>query len=171
MKINLTFCILIILVCGCKEKGGHEFSTETNIKEAENLAFQESLIVGKSINLDGIFGDTLSTSSRAILMYTGYDCQSCIDSGFKIVNYIDSLKKSEYFLIAEIQSNKGKDQLRYDYSNYIYTDKDDLIRKQLKYLKTPVILFLDTANIIRKVHFPETNERVDQEAIAKLLKN
>lgn len=50
--------------------------------------------------------------------------------------------------------NPSPYQRRNAYYEYIYSDSKDLIRKELKYAQTPVILLLDSSNYIKEYILP-----------------
>jgi hypothetical protein len=99
----------------------------------------------------------------------GYDCQSCVDKGFDVVKKINSLYPEIKTYIIESRSNVGFDQGRNDYYRFVYNDKDELIRKELQFLATPILLMLSEENVITKISFPVTNSNID-EIIDELLK-
>ena len=49
-------------------------------------------------------------------------------------------------------------QSRNEYFDFIYLDNDDLIRKELKYVQTPIILRLDSNRVILDYFFPNVSD-------------
>lgn len=160
MKIVIPLFICFLLACENSNKS--KFSSSEN---DEKLNFQKGQIVGKSIDTKRILGDSIKINGRSLLVYTGYDCGSCVSAAFQLVNKVDSIKKEHYFIVVEIQSNKGRDQMTYDYSNYIFSDTEDLIRKQLKYIKTPFAAHFDSLGKITSVIFPDITSKIDDDLI------
>jgi hypothetical protein len=57
--------------------------------------------------------------------------------------------------------NIGNEQLRYGYKNYVYFDEHDALRRKLKYIATPIFLFLDTTMRIADVYYPGNIQESD----------
>jgi hypothetical protein len=167
------FCIVVVLtVNACrsdhkrKETGVvHEISKEEKL--AGRFADRKMASINKVFLTNG---KEYAHERKIIFLYTGYDCQSCVDKGFEIIKRIDSLYSTQKTYIVASQSNIGFDQERNEYYKYIYNDNMELIRKELNFVPTPMILKLDEEDVIIKVIFPETNSSVDQ-AINKLSLN
>lgn len=49
-------------------------------------------------------------------------------------------------------------QKRNHYYDYIYIDQKDLIRKEMKYIQTPIILLLDSLNCVKDYIFPNASD-------------
>ena len=160
MKIVMPLFICFLLACENSIKSKLDLT-----KNDEKLIFQKSQILGKSIDTKRILGDSIKINGRSLLVYTGYDCGSCVTAAFQLVNKADSIKKEGYFIVIEIQSNKGRDQMTYNYSNYIFSDTEDLIRKQLKYIKTPFAAHFDSHGKITSVIFPDITSKIDDDLL------
>ncbi|MCG8307104.1 MAG: hypothetical protein MI975_06890 [Cytophagales bacterium] len=104
--------------------------------------------------LNKILGDSICLSYKVIFLYNGFDCEACIDNGYAIVNKIDSISKKQIVYTISTSANKSRDQLKNNYFNYVFEDGHDLVRRELKYIYTPVLLKLDSSNKIRDVYFP-----------------
>jgi hypothetical protein len=100
-----------------------------------------------------VLNDTPIVGKCIILIYDETDCDDCIKKGFVIMNKLDTLKVANTFVITTTL-NPGRHQLLYDYHKYVYVDKQDLIRKELKYITTPVLLLLDEHKQILHALFP-----------------
>jgi hypothetical protein len=46
-------------------------------------------------------------------------------------------------------------QSAYEYYEYIFIDNKDMIRRELKYAPTPVLLFMNDDNVILDIFFPK----------------
>ena len=80
------------------------------------------------LSLDSVVGET----EKCVIVYifNYYDCETCIDKGFEIVNLIDNSKKREYVkVIVSMFHEVTSTQKRNSYRGFIYKDKNDLIRK------------------------------------------
>ena len=108
-----------------------------------------------------------------ILIYTGFDCTPCVDKGFHVLKTIQLQHEDQKVYIVATGANIGRDQARNEYFDFVYNDTQELIRTELKFLLTPVILVLDNDNRIIHLNFPKTNsnemEMVEQihQAISK----
>jgi len=135
------------------------FSAKSNYNN-EDLALKHKAIgnglIHKQINaLKYLIG--LEKKPRVLFYYTGDDCNYCIGKGFEISKRIDSSLNRDSVFVFGLNTNYGMDQTRYSYFNYIFDDKKDLIRKELKYIYTPLIIALDENSRIRSVLFPSKN--------------
>jgi len=66
------------------------------------------------------------------------------------VNLIDNSKKREYVkVIVSMFHEVTSTQKRNSYRGFIYKDKNDLIRKELRYIPTPVMIIVDNNCRIR----------------------
>lgn len=86
-----------------------------------------------------------------------YDCQSCIDKGYLIVKILNSQNSNQKIFIISSTTNIGRDQARNNYYDFVYNDENGSLRKELKFIYTPVILVLDKDNRVLHINFPETN--------------
>jgi hypothetical protein len=166
----MKYVLILFVICFACQNGSQESMTENSTVSSGKLKFQESLLLGKKIRIDEIIGDSISIVNRSLLLYTGYDCGSCVHAGFHLINMIDSVSRSNHSIVLEIQSNKGRDQLNHGYKNYIFSDSKDEIRKQLKYVNTPVVLSFDKYGKISQVYFPEDVSRIDEILVKKFAK-
>ena len=67
-----------------------------------------------------------------------------------VVNLIDNSKKREYVkVIVSMFHEVTSTQKRNSYRGFIYKDKNDLIRKELRYIPTPVMIIVDNNCRIR----------------------
>lgn len=160
------YFILIVLI-SCQNR--NEQTEGSNKNEAESkLVFQTKLVLGKTIMVKDIIGDSIDLTNRSLMLYSGYDCGSCVHAAFELARKVDSASLRKV-LIVEIQSDKGRDQVRYDYHDYIFSDANDIIRKQLKYIKTPAIFSFNGEKKIRDVYFPENSDQINRDVIKRFL--
>lgn len=87
-------------------------------------------------------------------MYDGYDCETCIDVGYEMLKRIDDLAVRQKAYVITTSLNIGRDQAKNEYFNYVYYDEHDIIRKELKYIYTPMLLKLDSTVKVEEIFFP-----------------
>lgn len=142
----------------CKPK------TNTTYSVNDKLKSQKEFLLGKKITcLNKILGDTMVTARRVVFLYNGFDCRTCIDIGYEVSKTIDSLAQTQIFYIISTSANISADQLRNEYKNFVYNDEHDLVRSELRYVYTPVLLFLDSTNRIDAIYYPNYNRNVEEE--------
>jgi len=90
-----------------------------------------------------------------IYLYHQYDCITCLEAGFEITKEIDAKFPYQKVYVISLGSNTSFEQSTFKYYNYIYQDSQDFIRKELKYIPTPVMLYIDTTKTIRKILQPK----------------
>lgn len=111
--------------------------------ESEDVKF----LKGQYLEIDSIINNT--NTVRVVYLFNYYDCETCIYDGFSIVNQIDKYKGHGYVTVIESRCPEVNSlQKKGKYYGYIYSDKNDKIRKMLKYTPTPVLLLLDDSKRI-----------------------
>ena len=122
--------------------------TKTPQKDVYNL-------IGKRVtSIDSIVSNK---TCRVIFLFNYYDCGSCIDLGFSITKKIDSLYRNNKVAIISTMGSPSSFQKRNKYYEYIYLDSKDLIRKELKYVPTPIVFLLDSSNCIKDYILPNSS--------------
>ena len=86
-----------------------------------------------------------------VFLFSGFDCQPCIKDGFRFARQAED-DFHEIYLVGS-NANVGMLQLRYDYHRFIYNDVKEIIRKELKYILTPVFLLLNKKGEIVSIHY------------------
>ncbi len=115
---------------------------------------QKQFLHGRKISSISTVLDNMPVSGNSVLLvYNELDCGDCVKKGFSIINKLDSEMVPNTFVITTTP-NPGRHQLLYDYPKYVYVDKQDLIRKDLKYVTTPILLVLNKHKQIQHVLFP-----------------
>lgn len=67
-----------------------------------------------------------------------------------VADFRDNSKKREYVkVIVSMFHEVTSTQKRNSYRGFIYKDKNDLIRKELRYIPTPVMIIVDNNSRIR----------------------
>ena len=111
---------------------------------------------GRSINsIDSIL-DIEKKGNFIIYIFNYYDCGDCVNAGFYISKKIDTLYGQQIvYPIASMIDTPSEYQKVNEYYEYIYIDDKDLIRRELKYMPTPVLLLMNDNNMILNVFFPK----------------
>lgn len=161
-KILILIIILLIVSCINKKKDNNI----DNLKRRDKTETQKLMIIGKKLkSFEKIINDSVDLKNKIIFIYNGFDCENCIDIGYNLTKKIDSLSHKQIVYIIATSTNIGRDQYRNCYYNFIYFDEHDLIRRELKYIYTPVIIKLDSLRIIEDAYFPSPNRNIKNELI------
>ncbi len=178
IKEKIFFLIMIAtLFFSCKEESTQNIEVsinKTNNEFINRLKKQMSFIKGRKINsLSKIVGDTLTTSNKVFFLYNGFDCETCIDIGYEIGKKIDSINQGKLVSIISSSANIGRDQLKNDYKNFVFNDEKDLIRKELKFIYTPVFIILNKNSKIKDMFFPNyvRNKKEEENFIKECIEN
>lgn len=159
-KAVLIFGSILVFLFSCKKNNIENKKNNVKIKSDSKdvLSCQIAMIQNKKIKLlKTVLGDSLKTTNHVVFLYNGFDCGTCIDIGYEMTKKMDSISKAQLVYVVSTSANIGRDQLKNDYQKYVYNDEKDLIRKDLKYIYTPVFLLLDSKNKICKVFYPNYN--------------
>ena len=164
MKYVIFFvCLLCLFSCRYNEKKVINVQHELFEKfEKQKQFLHEQAIPSISIVLQ----DTIFVGRCVLLLYGETDCDNCVKKGFAIINKLDSLNIPNIFVLTP-NNNPGRYQLLYDYHKYIYVDKQDLIRKDLKYITTPILIALDENKKVQQVLFPGISSESEDEIFIK----
>lgn len=141
LNLYLLLCMVVCTACGRSK----------NVRNV--LIDAEPELVGKRISfIDSII--TEEKKEKVIFLFNDYDCGSCIDSGFQMTKNIDRLWGGKRVFVISTMVNSPFYQKRNNYYDYVYPDEKDLIRKELKYIQTPVLLMVDADLTVTKVVYP-----------------
>lgn len=150
-------CICVILISllsvySCKDRG-----RQFNHSSVDSALMT---LIGKKIPvLDPSVQDN-KHKNYAILLCSPYDCVPCLDNAFAILKKVNSQINDNGNLVISVLDEPSSLQSNYEYYDYIMFDGDDIIRKELKYIPTPVFLILDKGHVILEYHFPTKNDNV-----------
>lgn len=103
------------------------------------------LLHQKLLSVDSIL-EKKKEVQKILYIYNFYDCESCINKGFTWCKKIHEYCKNLYIITSDTQAYR--DQYRNKYYEYIYYDERDRIRRELKFVPTPIFVFLDQNNMI-----------------------
>jgi len=165
MKINKIY-IWIFLIClySCKQSVKESEKNVPTLGKDNILEEQINTIKNRKIqSLKNIFGDSIQTKNRVIFLYNGYDCETCVDIGYEMLKKMDSISQTQMVYVISTSANIGRDQLKNNYTSYVYEDEKDLIRKELKFIYTPVFISFNSNNKIDNAFFPNYNRNKKKE--------
>ena len=150
IKLMSLFSLFLCLFLSCNSKNR---LVEQNVSSLLNQ--DVDWLKGKIINsLDSVLGNV--RECKIVYIFNYYDCEACIEKGFKTVDFIDKNNKEESVkVIVSMFREITSTQRRNLYKGFIYKDKKDLLRKELKYIPTPVMLIVDNNNQIKDVYIFE----------------
>lgn len=145
----LVLFVLFTIIFGCGNRQKKE-------KCIEILPTDDYQLIGRKItSVDSI---VIDKQYRAFLLFNYYDCGNCVDLGFSIAKKIDSLYGEKTVAVISTMGSPSLYQKRNVYYEYIYADSKDLIRKELKYVPTPIMLLLDSSNCVEKYILPNVSD-------------
>lgn len=147
---NATFLILLTS-CNVSHK------QETNNYVLERRENDQDWLKGKKVLcIDSIIEKRNKVEILYIFNY--YDCESCVKRGFLTINEID--KRTSFGTVKAIASmyqEVSSTQRDCEYRGYIHKDTNDLLRKELKYIPTPILLIIDDSCKIEYAHIFDTS--------------
>jgi hypothetical protein len=146
---KIIVCILLCLISACHPaEKKHKYSEK--IKPDRDVNF----LLGKTVkSIDSILSKKMECN-YVVYIFNNYDCGNCVNAGFYLLKKIDALHGQIYAITAS-PDNPAIYQKENNYYEYIYVDSKDLIRRELKYIPTPVFLLLNKENKILDIHFPQ----------------
>jgi len=162
------FWVLLFVFCSCNQKNKKIIEITPISTKEEKL---QDRFISKSLESINVIlsEEKKSDENKIILIYTGYDCQSCVDKGYKILKTIRSQNETKKIFIISSNTNIGRDQERNEYYDFVHNDEKELVRKELKFIFTPIILVLDKDNCILHINFPETNSS-EKEMVEQIIR-
>lgn len=145
--------------------GGPSRST-VGERQAQDTAYLQyeamirDFLVGKRLSsLAKIMApDDVPPAHCVLLIYHGMDCGSCLDAGFASLGRLRNERVP--CVVVAIDANVSEVQQRYGYYDYIYTDRGDWLRRELKYVNTPILLLLDDSLQIVDMYKPASGTEV-----------
>jgi len=164
MKIRIQYIVIgffiILLSIFSYNNYREHLNKPISIKFASKLSKVRKALLGKGVtSFARLIDDSLQNKNYYIvLIYTGFDCGGCVANGFYLVRQIDSLYSQQKVFVVGSNTNFSRDQLLHEYEGYIWIDSKDIIRKELKFLATPVVLLLDRSLKILEVYLPQPND-------------
>lgn len=158
--LSVFYILLFTYLSSCNNSTRNEIIVDELLRMDSILNTQVEMIMNQKIeSLVSILDSTGEISNKTVFLYNGFDCVTCIDIGYEMTKKIDSALNFQGVYIISTSSNVGNDQLRNNYENYVYVDENDMIRKELKFIYTPVFLSFDINEKVDNVFFPVSNNR------------
>ena len=150
--------------CGSKNKNAEALKPES--KQSSSLDKDYSWLMDKTVSSADSIID-YHPEVYGLYLFTGQDCNSCVNAGFYVSKKIDSLCGQRTVYAVASAANLSMYQRENEYYEYVYTDDGNKIRKELKYLPTPVLLLME-GNKVKDVFFPrDTNPANYRDFVAK----
>lgn len=136
-----------------------------SLREAAETKLIKRLINKRIESLGTIISDFQSSDTKIVLITSRFDCVSCVEAGFQI---IDKIKKSSAPALKTYAAGITK-EINYDigtkYAGTVYEDRDNKLHEEIDYAPTPVIIVLMDDKII-DLHSPfEYDSRLSQNFI------
>lgn len=101
-------------------------------------------------------------SSQIILLFSPFDCSTCLESAFEEIKLMEKDLSSFHPTPIAVLSEPSSIQRRYNYPNYIFFDGEDLIRKSLKFVPTPIFLLCNSNKEIIGYHSPDQKDKTHE---------
>lgn len=119
-------------------------------------SFKKRLLGTKLTSLETVLGDSLYGRGKpsVVFVFSGFDCGTCIGKGMTLAMKIDSICGHQQVYVVGSDANFGNLQEETGYKHYIFNDEHEAIRKQLRYFYTPVVLLLDSSEVIKDAYYP-----------------
>ena len=158
---NLIFLFFLIFI-GCNQSKQSKNNTEDSIKFTKAVQKFDTY-KDKKIKSLHEFDEFLLTGNVAILCYTVSDCQSCVERGYNMLDYIQTIRSD--FKIAAIvnDSESNTKRTKYQYAGKIFNDEKDILLKEFSYLFTPFIIIVNEGSFVDGYYFD--NQKEDYEDI------
>lgn len=96
--------------------------------------------------------DPVPGEPSVLLVYHGMDCGSCMETGFGLLKRLR--REGVPCAVVAVDANISEAQRQYEFFDYIYTDRRDRLRRELKYVNTPILLLLDDSLRIADIYKP-----------------
>ena len=158
-------CLLFLFSCRYNNKQDVNVQNDVIVQNNELSKFekQKQFLHERTVSsISIILSDTIFVGKCILLVYDEMDCDDCIKNGFNIINRLDTLRVPNTFVLTSTP-NPGRHQLLYDYPKYVFVDKQDLVRKDLKYITTPILLVLDEHKRIQQILFPGVSSKKEED--------
>lgn len=137
----ISFCLITITSC-------------YQVKKTKKDAVFSHLIGIDVSFVDSLFVFNDKEKPRVFLICSVYDCGSCLDNAFSELKILNRALKPSTVQVVGVLSDPTPLQIRFEYFDYIAYDADDVIRRRLKFIPTPVFMVLDENNVVRYLHRP-----------------
>ncbi len=155
-KNNLIFSVIIIIGIFLYYRTTSQSTAYTKtsklVMEQKVSQFKDMVMSRKILCLNNIIGD--NAQNKLILLYSASDCRSCIKEGFEIIKAIDSTISAKRTAVISSGSDIAYDKISFNYKKNIYEDNKQLLRNELQYIATPILIVVDEAMVVKDAYFP-----------------
>ncbi len=161
--IFLSFSFSSCFHHGNQSRKDKKMNSDTSLVDAFHL-------LGKHIySLDSVLSDE-DKPLKLVFLFNYYDCASCIDSGFQLVKRIDRSHGDKMVAVISTMGSPTSYQTHNQYYEYVYSDNKDLIRKELKYVQTPILFLVNEEKKVLDYIFPNVSDEQEYVHFFDLLK-
>lgn len=169
LLIVLLPSVLFLVLYNFFENNSYENELRSKYNAAEKFLLFKKIKSVKKILPDSLFS---KKNYLCIMIYTGFDCGSCVEKAYVLAEEIDSLYLNNSVFIIGSKTNFGRDQLLYNYNKFVFNDSQENIRQELKFIYSPVLLLIDSIYSIKAVYFPLIDEiKLKKEKFINSIKN
>lgn len=169
LLIVLLPSVLFLVLYSFFENNSYENELRSKYNAAEKFLLFKKIKSVKKILPDSLFS---KNNYLCIMIYTGFDCGSCVEKAYVLAEEIDSLYLNNSVFIIGSKTNFGRDQLLYNYNKFVFNDSQENIRQELKFIYSPVLLLIDSIYSIKAVYFPLIDEiKLKKEKFINSIKN
>ena len=158
-RITILSICIVGLFSSCKIRQPNMAKIDSN--NVADSIIKASLLNNKCEQINSIIPSDKTGADFVVLLYHGYDCDKCIMTGFSLIKLIEK-KYPKVFAIG-IMANTSVQQINYNYKKYIYSDNNDIIRNELRYAPTPLLLHIDSSYIIKDALYLGNNNKKQQD--------
>lgn len=158
--------VMALLFVSCLNKSSS--SQEENKVSAKVNPLR--LLDKQLLSIDSIL-ENKEKQKTVLLLFNYYDCGSCIDSAFQLVKRIDESNNRKMVSVISTMGSPIAFQVRNHYEEYVYSDDKDLIRKELKYVQTPILILLDAEKRIKCYMFPNVSDKQECDSFMEAVSN
>ncbi len=129
-------------------------------EEIKRIDKVKNSLIGKKVSsIKKIVKSYSPEKQNIVFFFTGFDCSTCIENGFSLINELE--KRNINFYIIFYNANIARYTAKEELLEILYEDKDDLLRKEIKYASTPLIVIFDDNYSIKALHIPLAYEKID----------
>ncbi len=143
--------LLVFFLSSCLTACGNKKAENENIEKPNKVL---SIIDKKLNNLNPIIEELIDKkSNKLVLLFSDNDCWTCIINSFEIIKTLESKDYDQYVIGINSHQDRIKNEL--GYLKTIYNDNKGKLKKELNYLNTPVIIFLNRENVVLNAFLPQ----------------
>lgn len=120
------------------------------IKRNEKIA---ALLFGSTLSeIKQIVNEPMMGKQNILYLTTSNDCGSCVEKCFHILKKIDEYNERLYILSTNRDINRDMESYNYTRVSRFFPDPYQKVRKELNFVPTPALVFLDTSLSVQNVY-------------------